>query len=38
VTPFVSFPLILGEKLTLSGKHVEVLPAVHTVQPTVTTR
>lgn len=30
--PFISFhPLILGEKLALAGKHIEVLPAVHTV-------
>ena len=30
--PFISFhPLVLGEKLILAGKHIEVLPAVHTV-------
>ena len=30
--PFISFhPLVLGEKLALAGKHIEVLPAVHTV-------
>lgn len=30
--PFISFhALDLGEKLTLAGKHIEVLPAVHTV-------
>lgn len=30
--PFISFhPLVLGEELTLCGKHIEVLPAVHTV-------
>ena len=30
--PFISFhPLVVGEKLALAGKHIEVLPAVHTV-------
>lgn len=31
-TPFISFhPLELGQTLELAGKHIEVLPAVHTV-------
>ena len=30
--PFITFhPLVLGQTLTLAGKHIEVLPAVHTV-------
>ena len=30
--PFITFhPLLLGQTLSLEGKHVEVLPAVHTV-------
>lgn len=30
--PFITFhPLVLGQTLSLAGKHIEVLPAVHTV-------